>query len=798
MEDTDLKGMLLKLLRRWYWFAISIGIMLAFAIVYLRITEQEFRVATTIQLKDQSVSDQGGAQEQFLQGFTLTQSSAELADEIGILTSYTTIRQSIETLGFGVSYYAYPSMLGLFAKSVAKEVYPSPFHVYLDTIGGQLLYTPIHISFPDEQHWRVQLELDDEPRPMIDGGTQQTSQWMGEIDLDTTLALNEPVSLPYLSISLAINDSVEVFAGDDDYYITVKNADDLTERYRQQLQIAPISDKSNIVSLSLVSPVPKKETAFLDRLTEVYIDNNLAKKNRLGKKTIEFIDLQLASVADSLRETEGNLETFRDKNQVIDVGVTSQNLTGQLFGLEEKQAELNVQNEYYKYMARYLKSNNNVSDVVAPSSVGIQDPLLNSLLVQLSELNDEKITKDYSSNPNNPVLKVLERKIQNTKDALIDNIDNLIGSNDIALRENNRRISRIRQTMNELPENERDLTGIERRFTFNDNIYNYLLQKRAEAGIAIASNVADKTVIDAARQTGRKAEYPNSMVIYFLALMVGFAIPALVIVTNDYFDDKIQSKEQLAKLSNVPLVGAISQAPRRTKLAIVQDPYSSVTESFEYLRTNLKYVRKGGSSKVIGVTSCIAGEGKTFCASNLAITTARSQKKTLLIGGDFRQPTLNEYFKFRNVGLSDYLVKDRTIREVIQPTSEPNLHIVVPGTNVMNVTQLLEDPKLETFFEFARQEYDQIIVDTPPVSYVSDFFLMQSYFDVKVMVVRADYSTKTKFLSTQNMLEVNQVSPLCVVLNFSPDNQEYGYSYSKAPGAKRLKRRGTRNRKQKV
>ena len=227
----------------------------------------------------------------------------------------------------------------------------------------------------------------------------------------------------------------------------------------------------------------------------------------------------------------------------------------------------------------------------------------------------------------------------------------------------------------------------------------------------------------------------------------------------------------MAGISEMSLVGTIPKAARRTKLAAVQEPHSSVTESFEYLRTNLKYLHKGKGGKVVGITSCIAGEGKSFCAANLAITNARSQKKTLLICGDFRRPTVGDYFNYRNIGLSDYLVKDRPIEEIIQSTSERDLYIVVPGTNVMNVTRLLEDPKLETFFDFVRQEFDQVIVDTPPVSYVSDFFLLQSFFDAKVMVVRANYSSKSKFLSAQNLLQVNDVSPLSVVLNFSSDQQ---------------------------
>ena len=229
MEDADIKGVIRKLFRRWYWFVISIGLALAIAIIYLKITEEEYRVATTIQLKDQSLGDRGGEQEQFLRGFEFTQSGAELEDEIGILTSYTTIRQSLETLGFGVSYYAYPSALRWVAETVGEELYPPHFRVYLDTIGGHLLHTPVHISFPDAQHWQVMLETDDEPLRMLDGTTQQITEWAEEIDLDTMLLINQPLNLPYLSISLEINDSTEVFSDGTSYYLVLRSMDELTE-----------------------------------------------------------------------------------------------------------------------------------------------------------------------------------------------------------------------------------------------------------------------------------------------------------------------------------------------------------------------------------------------------------------------------------------------------------------------------------------------------------------------------------------------------------------------------------------
>ncbi|MEM6845364.1 MAG: polysaccharide biosynthesis tyrosine autokinase [Bacteroidota bacterium] len=740
MEDIDVRIVIRKLIRKWYWFAISLFITLSLAALYLYVTAEEYAVATTIQLKDQSLGDKGTAQEKFLSGFELLESDAELEDEMGILTSYSTIRQSLENLGFEVSYYRYQPELKWVATKVGEEVYPAPFIIELDTTGMQLLYTPIHISFPDDQHYRITLEANGNPLWVQDMSTDQVVAQNTEIVLDTTLLNNQLLQLPYLNFSLKISNPAQLIDEDANYYLNLQSLGDLTDSYQRSLRVETISENSNIARLSISSPIPSKEIAFLNQLTEVYITNDLAKKNRLGERTIEFIDYQLASVADSLQDTEGSLEDFRAQNQVIDVGVTSQNLTEQLFTLEEKQAQLSVQNEYYKYMAKYLASNDNITDVVAPSSVGIQDELLNSLLIQLSNLNEEKVAKDYSSNPNNPVLRVVERKIQNTKQALIDNIDNLISSNNIALRENNRRVANIQQTMRELPQNERNLTDIERRFTFNDNIYNYLLQKRAEAGIAIASNVPDKTVIDVPRQLRKKADSPNKLFILLLALMTGFIVPAGLIFIKDFFKVKVESDEQLSVWTDIPVIERIARVKEKEK-QLTYGSESYLAHTFRYIRHHVDFLRLSQEVKTVGITSAKSGEGKTFCALNLATSFASAGRKILLIDADLHYPMLAQKLNIgEQPGLSDYLFRAQQQANIISHSQ--NLDVLTAGTQQKNPSDLLTTAHLPQLLSSLKKEYDLLILDTPPVGMIADYLLLSKCIDYTLLLVRDGFSTK--------------------------------------------------------
>ncbi|MGB3848552.1 MAG: polysaccharide biosynthesis tyrosine autokinase [Tunicatimonas sp.] len=779
MEETDIRVVIRKLFQKWYWFALSLLLTLSLALLYLWVADEDYRVVTTIQLKDQSLGGKAVQQEEFLNAFNLLQSDSELEDEIGILTAYSTVQRSLSTLNFETSYYAYPAALGWFATAVADEIYPSPFQLVLDTLGGELLDTPIMVSFPDEEHYRIRIDADEKPLLIIDGATQQVNEWSGEILIDTTLSLSEPLSLPYLNVSLRVTNPTQAFTETDtEYYVVIRSLGDLTESYQNALLVETISENSNIARLSLVSATPEKDKRFLSELIEVYVDNDLAKKNRLGKRTIEFIDFQIATVADSLRKTEGSLEDFRGKNQVIDVSVTSQNLTDQLFTLEEKQAQLSVQNEYYKYMAQYLASNDNVTDVVAPSSVGIQDELLNSLLIQLANLNEEKISKDYSSNPNNPVLQVLERKINNTKQALIDNIDNLINSNDIGLRENSRRIRAIRQSMSELPQNERNLTDINRRFAFNDNIYNYLLQKRAEAGIAIASNVPDKTMIDAPRQVSDKPESPKPLFVLLLAVMLGLLIPAGFIFVNDYFDSKVESSEQINQWAEVPVIERIAQVKEKEKRQLYgSDSYLSHT--FRYVRHHIDFLRLSQDVKVVGVTSARSGEGKTFVARYLAESFAQAGRKTLLIDADLHHPTLASLLQVRGEpGLSDMLLRADNL--AVQATRTSNLDFIGSGSPRVNASDLLTSDALGSLMARLKNEYEIVIVDTPPLGAISDYLLLSKHVDYTLWTVRHQYSLKDDLERVNQLIQRNHLKAGIVyngVQSTDVDTQYYKKSY---------------------
>jgi capsular exopolysaccharide synthesis family protein len=673
MEHIDVKVIVRKLRRNWYWFILSMMLCLGAGFYYLATTSSEFAVASSIQLKDQGLAGKGTNQEKFLNGLELLDSYTELQDEIGVLTSYATIKQSLENLGHEVDYYQYPKALGEVGERFAKPIYPAPFKVHFDTTSLHLMYTPIHISFLEGQMYRVKMETKD----------------------------NAPA-----------------------YYYNIKS-----------------------------KKIVQKDYA-------VVLDTILSIKNQLRTPylTIRLYDFQLQGVTDSLRTAERELKTFRGNSGVVDIESTSQTLINQLNELEVKQTDLTVQNNYYKDMSEYIAQAAELGDIMAPSAVGIQDPLLNNLLIQLTTLNAEKISKDYNQTKDNPGLQLLDKKIQATKKALVDNVNNLIRSNNIAIRQNEQRINEIRSKMSRLPENERNLVDIKRRFAFNDNIHNYLLQKRTEAGIAIASNVADKAMVDAPRMLSKDPVSPNKMFVLMVSLIIGLVLPSTVIMGKEFFQTRIESEDQLKYYTHLPLLEHIAQLKRKEK----NDPYtgrSYLAHTFRYIRHHIDVqMMKNQGATVVGITSAKSGDGKTFCALNLAVSYAHAGRKTLVIEGDLHKPALAEYLRCKTevqAGLGEYLLSGQ--HPGIVETNYHGLHLLKAGKPQENPSDLLTHTRLRALIDTLREQYEVIIIDTPPVGIVADYLLMSKYMDCTLFVVRHEYTEKEEIKRLDKIIQQHKL-----------------------------------------
>jgi capsular exopolysaccharide synthesis family protein len=734
--------------------------------LYLRVTPKQYQVRASLLVKNEEPAMRT---DQFLKGMDLFAQKTELEDEVGILQSYSMVEQAIRQLDFGVSYFTKNNL-------VTSEHYNSkPFVIQLDSVVDQMVNVPIHIERMTTDAFRV--SVDAKNVNIYNAYTNKVQSSGGRVEINQVGSVSKPFTTKNLSFKIKFDDKFKPDSGTDMYFV-ITPIGDLVESYQRKLAIEPISLESNIVELVVKGPVVEKEVKFLDKLLEVYLANELYKKNQLGLKTIQFIDEQLSGVSDTLKQVEGSLELFRSKNNILDITSTASNLRTNLDKIEEEKADLDVKLKYYRFLANALKGDAKISDIVVPSALGLDDPLLNNLLLELSKLNQERTGYNYNAKENNPLIEIVDLKIKNLTKTITENVNDMVEVTSIALRDVNNRISKIQTNLNALPKNERELVKIQRSFEFNDNVYNYLLEKRAEAGIAIASNTVEKTVVDLPYQVGNGPVSPNQNLIYSVALFIAFAGTIAFIILKDFLNENIVTHDDVEKSTRIPFIGTIAHGTRREQGTIIAHAHSPIGESFRSLRVNLQYLTLGKNANVIGITSSRESEGKTYCSVNLAAAMAHSGRKTILVDTDMRKPQVASYFQIRNKkGLSNFLIGDCTVKDIIHNTDNKGFDVIVSGPIPPNPIDLIGNPRMEELMSTLKQNYNTIIIDSPPMGFVSEYIILMRYTDANLYIVRSDYTHRNSLTKINKLYERKKISNVSILLNDVKTSKRTGYGY---------------------
>jgi capsular exopolysaccharide synthesis family protein len=681
---------------------------------------------------------------------------AVVENEISILKSYSMARKTLEELDFNVTY------IEKGRRNIAeRQLYTSsPFLVISDTSYPKIPIGTYDIVILSKEKFKI--SINDTTNAVYNFGDTIKSREFAFI-----ITLNDPINYKYYSQS------------SNKYYFRFNDINRQAKTYSTSLSVEVNSEKGSILTLSISGFVPSQIADYLNKLCEIYIRSNLQEKNQTSENTILFIDEQLRGVVDSSESTGLRLQKFRSANKVIDLSKEGNFLFTKMQDLQSERATLDIKSRYYNYLLEYIEEKKDFSDVVAPSVVGIQDQLLNSLVAQLNELNLQRRNLNLSVVENSPQVSILNNQIINTRNALQENLESLIEGNNIALVELDERINKIEKEVQKLPGTERQLINIQREFTINDQIYTFLLEKRAEAGISRASNTSDHKILDITRPENATIIQPKSATNYFIALAIGGSIPLIILLLINYFNTKIVDFSFLETNLKCPIIGSIGHSERNTDLPVSEDPKNSLAESFRALRTNLQYILQKENDKVIAVSSAISGEGKTFTSINLATIIAMSGKKTLLVSLDLRKPKVHKVFNLPNeVGMSTFLIGKNPFEDLIHNTNINYLDIVTSGPIPPNPSELLGSERMNEFIQLSKEDYDFIILDTPPIGIVTDTLTLKNILDAFIYVIRYNYSDKHVIDLVNNIQMKQLINNVNVVINDIQLKAYYGYTYS--------------------
>lgn len=273
-----------------------------------------------------------------------------------------------------------------------------------------------------------------------------------------------------------------------------------------------------------------------------------------------------------------------------------------------------------------------------------------------------------------------------------------------------------------------------------------------------------------------------------LGLVLGLLIGAAIAILRDALDSTIKSAKQLDDITDAPVLGAIGfdSAAVDTPLVTSLDTYAPRTEAFRVLRTNLQFVDPDQDHKVFVVTSSLPSEGKTTTAVNLALVLAEGGERVVLVEADLRRPKVSEYLRLeQNVGLTTVLVGRVGLTDALQPTSHPNLTVLASGTTPPNPAELLKSKAMSALLAELREQFDIVLIDSPPLLPVTDGALIAAQADGALLVVRHGKTTVDQVTAAQDRLESVGAHTAGIILSMvkvsASDAYGYGYGYGYGP-----------------
>jgi capsular exopolysaccharide synthesis family protein len=756
-DELDLSHLFSEILSKWHYFLITGIVLAALTFVYVYVTLPVYQSTSSVLIDDSKTSDNF---EDFLTS-DLFGTNTSVSTEIGKITSRTVIHNTIAELGLRVEYYntsVYPN----------RPIYPyPPFVVDINKINQFIQDQSFVVTVIDKNHLKIDAEYSGDELPSF--------------EFSKTIALGEGLklkkdTLTYFDFVVNASDTIPLPAAGSTYSFRVRNLNKLTNDIIGNLTAEPMEKDANIIILTYKDVIPVRALDVLNTIGKVYIDLDVENKATVAALTLKFVEDQLNNTGDSLNISEQQLQSFKEKNKTVDLSEESKAMVTKLSDLDVQRVKSNIDISSLRNLYNYVSTNQDLS-TMAPSSMGIPDPLLIELLTNYQTLQAKRKSSAFGVKSNAPALKIIDQQIQETKNSILENIKSIQDRLLITKSSIDQQIAGVESQIRQAPELERDYIGIQRNVEVNQNIYTFLLQKKAETSIAKATAVSDNRILDRA-SIGEKIVSPNKALLVALLMIFSLLIPGGYILGKSLLKSTIQNRDDVIKLTSVPVLGVVGHSDDKSNLVVSNKPKSPLAEAFRTIRTNMQYYGLGEGSKVITITSSVGGEGKSFVTLNLATIISMQGKRVLIIGLDLRKPKLFEDLDIKNsIGASNYLSGTASLEEVIIKTKVNGLDFISAGPIPPNPAELLSKKNLQDMIEKAKSLYDFVVIDTPPLGVVSDALLIMPYSDINLYIVRQGYS-RIEFLKSLNELyEEGKFKNLSIILNDSDFNRTYGYGY---------------------
>lgn len=774
-ETIDVKKIIKKFTAYWYYFILSISICWFIVFLYNRYTRAKYSVSATIEIRDDRNSQLGT--ENIFEGMEMFSIKTNLENEIAVIKSYSLAEATIKELSLGISYFQHGSIqtVNLYTKS--------PFVVKFDTAHLQLSGIRFSIYPIDDKTYTLKFQCKEQNTyDLIKNHKNNKTKVKSKIEYQEIHAFGELIKSDYFSFKIEKTDFFDskTLESNNKFSFILHSLDKLSRKYIKILNIAPTNSESSILKLNIIGTTVNKNKDYLDKICELYIQRGLEEKNRMASNTIKFIENQILRTQDTLNLIADELEKFKAENPNLDVFEKDYGTFFQKQKTEGNISQYQIHLGYYRELLSYLQSSDGSENIISPTSMGISNPELNSLISEFITLNSKKKELELSTTESHPKYQSVLSQISYTRQSIIENLKNLISSTKSALRNEQNRVNQFEKDIESLPEAEKEYVKLKRKFMQSERIVDYLILKQHETTIAKEGTAADHKVLDYAYlENNGNPVSPKTKINYLLSLILGFGIPIFIISLRDFFNESIRSKSDLSKITDIPILGIVGHSETSNNLVVIDNPKSVLSESFRALRTNIQYLSSEKKNKVITITSSVGSEGKTFCTSNMGAILSLAGYKTIILGADLRKPRIHKDFNLDNsIGLSTFLINQCSYEELIHKSEIKNLNIIPSGPIPPNPSELLNNKKMKDLINKLKKEYEYIIIDTPPIGIVTDGVISMKYSDINLYVVRHNYTKRNMLNIINDLYSTKQIPNANIIINdFQISSSVYGYGY---------------------
>ncbi|WP_291092520.1 GumC family protein [Empedobacter sp. UBA6745] len=756
-ETINIRQILEQYLYYWKWFVFGVIISLIIAFLYVKYTQKQYQVSAKILLneKESSTGELAGLMDQAMLGGG-SGGSAEVGDQIDVLKSRRLLTKVIQKNNFNIQYFS----VGRVAE-IQLQQEKSPIKFILLNENDKANESLDNNSFIVSILSNTKFKLENKKTSVI-----------------KEYSFGQKITEDFGSFIISPNGNLGKHIGFE-YQINVNSIDRIVNAYQNSLSISPNTEKSSkIINFSLVGPVPDISKKLINDLITTYNEDLVSDNHKLTEATSKFIDDRLQIVTNDLRGVDKNLERYKVQNNITDVTSEANIFLESAADNEKKLLESSTQLQLVDYMNSALNSSK--TDLL-PSNIGLEDK---SISAEISSYNELVLAKEdmlKSVTKDHPNAIKLQEQINDVKRNLKNSLRLYRNNTQTMLNSVQSKQNQIASRIQKVPSQERGFRDISRQQQIVEALYLFLLQKREENEIKAAATPDNIKVIDYAYDSKIPVS-PKKSIILLGALILGLVIPFICIYIYKLLNNNVNSKEDVEDAVGAPIAG---QVPKSDISIIEQNDNSSVAEAFRILRTNMNFLLKNSTDpQSIYITSTTSGEGKTFISTNLAQILTMSGKSVLLIGADIRSPKVLDYLgitdQYRHkYGVTEYLISnDINISDIIiKNPADYKFDVIYSGQVAPNPSELLMNGRFDDIVKYGKANYDYVLIDTAPVSLVTDTLLISDSADITMYVVRANYLDKRMLAIPKELYQDNRLKNMAMVVNDVDFTKGYGYGY---------------------